>query len=72
MGHLISYPPFGGVSLHHEPGETKGARKLTEPLPYRVGMSAGEASDLLSLEQLRRLDPVARARTLLGLRCPAL
>jgi ATP-dependent helicase IRC3 len=30
-------------------------------LPYHVGMSAGEASDLLSFEQLRRLDPVARA-----------
>jgi len=31
-------------------------------LPYHVGMSAGEASDLLSFEQLRRLDPVGRGR----------
>jgi hypothetical protein len=31
-------------------------------LPHYVGMSAGEASDLLSFEQLRRFDPVARVR----------
>jgi hypothetical protein len=30
-GHLISRPPFEGVSLHHELEETQVARKLTEP-----------------------------------------
>jgi ATP-dependent helicase IRC3 len=31
-------------------------------LPYRAGMSAGEASDLINLERLRRITPVGRAR----------
>jgi hypothetical protein len=31
-------------------------------LPYRAGMPAGEASDLLNIERLRRINPGGKVR----------